>query len=269
VRSAPAGGARLQLTPTLCLELLPVGADNYALLLLDDETRAALLVDSPAPGPVLAQLELSGHRLVAVLNTHHHGDHIGANAGLRAATGCALWGAAADAHRIPGLDRQLREGDEVWLGAHPFQIWEIPGHTAGHIAAVSAELALCFCGDTLFFAGCGRRFEGEAPTQWASQQRLAALPPATRLACAHEYSAANLRWARGLMPDDPALAAAEVEVQAARAAGRPTVPTTVGAELRHNLFLRAAEPAVAAAVGCAGRPPVEVFAALRAHKDTA
>jgi hydroxyacylglutathione hydrolase len=269
VRSAPAGGARLPLTPTLSLDLLPVGADNYALLLLDDAAHSALLVDSPAAAPVLAHLDLTGHRLVAVLNTHHHGDHIGANAGLQAATGCALWGAAADAHRIPGLDRQLREGDEVRLGAHALQIWALPGHTTGHLAAVSTDLSLCFCGDTVFFAGCGRRFEGDAATQWASLQRLAALPPATRLACAHEYSAANLRWARGLLPSDLALAAAEVEVQAARAAGRPTVPTTVGAELRHNLFLRAGEPAVAAAVGCAGRPPAEVFAALRAHKDAA
>ncbi len=267
--AAPTGGARLQLTPSLCLDLLPVGADNYALLLLDDDAQAALLVDSPAAPPVLDQLHRVGHRLMAVLNTHHHGDHIGANTQLRAATGCALWGPAADAHRIPGLDRHLREGDEIHLGADRFTIWEIPGHTTGHIAAISADLALCFCGDTLFFAGCGRRFEGDAPTQWASLQRLAALPAPTRLACAHEYSAANLRWARGLLPADPALAAAEVAVHGARAAGRPTVPTTVGAELRHNLFLRAAEPAVAAAVGCAGRPPVEVFAALRAHKDTA
>lgn len=265
----PAGGASVPLPWGARLDLIPVGADNYALLLLDDASGSALLVDSPAAAPVSARLAATGHRLRAVLNTHHHPDHIGANAALRAESGCALLGPAADAHRIPGLDRLLREGDHVWLGAHRLVIWEIPGHTRGHIAALCPELSLCFCGDTLFFGGCGRRFEGEADTQWQSVQRLARLPPDTLLACAHEYSAANLRWARGMLPADAALAAAATAVEEARAAGRPTVPTTVAAELRHNLFLRAHEPEVAAAIGLPGADPLAVFTALRAHKDRA
>ena len=268
-RPPPPHGATVDVAPGLWLDLIPVGADNYALLLGDDASETALLVDSPDAAPVLDRLRLTGHRLTAVLNTHHHRDHIGANAALQAATGCRVLAPGRDAHRIHPIDRPLFEGDAVELGVHRFLIWEIPGHTTGHIAAYSEPLALCFCGDSLFVAGCGRRFEGDASTQWASVQRLASLPPSTRLVCAHEYSAANLRWARGLLPDDAALAAAADAVAATRAADQPTVPTTIAAELRHNLFLRAHEPAVAAAVGLQDHSPLAVFTALRAHKDRA
>ncbi|MGH8482168.1 MAG: hydroxyacylglutathione hydrolase, partial [Nevskiaceae bacterium] len=190
---------------------------------------------------------------------------------LRARHDVPVYGPAAEAGAIRGLTRVLREGDRVRLEAlgAEFEVWEVPGHTLGHIAYVAAGFVLC--GDTLFSAGCGRLFEGTPEQMHRSLSRLAALPPGTRVYCTHEYTLANLAFAAAVEPDRAALREEIARVRALRAAGTPSLPSTIGHERHVNPFLRAAEPAVAEAArrqtGQALATPLEVFAALRRWKD--
>lgn len=249
--------------------LVPCLADNYAVLVHEPATGATAVVDAPAAAPILGALAARGWRLTDILLTHHHHDHIEAVPELVAATGAGVTGARADRHRIPGLDREVAEGDIVRLGALPLSVMETPGHTIGHIAYVAAEPAMLFCGDTLFSLGCGRLFEGTPAQMWQSLGRLAALPAATAVYCGHEYTQSNGRFALAVDPDNTALAARLAEVDRLRADGLPTVPSTIAGECATNPFLRAADPAIAARLGMAGAPPVEVFAELRARKNRA
>jgi hydroxyacylglutathione hydrolase len=188
----------------------------------------------------LAEAEARGWPIGQIWNTHWHPDHTGGNAEIKAATGCTVTGPAADAARIPTLDRQVAEGDTVHLGAHEAQVMEVPAHTAGHIAYHLPEDSILFPGDTLFAMGCGRLFEGDAAQMHANLQRFAALPPETLVYCAHEYTLANARFALAVDPDNAALRQRAAAVEAARAAGEATVPTTIALERDTNPFMRAA-----------------------------
>ena len=181
----------------MMLEILqiPVLEDNYVYLLHEPDSGATAAVDPALAGPVLAALDARGWRLSHVLNTHHHGDHVGGNLALKAATGCAIVGAAGDRHRIPGIDLLLGDGEEFGFGAVSARILEVPGHTCGHIAFWFEDAAALFCGDTLFALGCGRLFEGSVEQMWRSLERLRALPPQAKVFCAHEYTQANARFA--------------------------------------------------------------------------
>lgn len=241
--------------------------DNYIWCLRRDD--AAVVVDPGDAEPVLEYLEAEGLTLKAILNTHHHADHVGGNARLLAKYNVPVFGPSRE--NIPGIVHKLREGDEVevpGLGLQ-FRVLDVPGHTAGHIAYYGA--GLLFCGDTLFSCGCGRLFEGTPAQMHDSLSKLAALPGETLVYCAHEYTQSNLRFARAADPDNPAIAAREAGVKAALARGRPSVPSTLADELAANPFLRAKEPTlVESASRFAGRTltnPVEVFAALRRWKD--
>jgi hydroxyacylglutathione hydrolase len=253
---------------TLVIEQIPVLADNYVYLAHDPGSGATAAIDPAAAEPVLAVLARIGWRLSHILNTHHHGDHTGGNLDLKRATGCQVVGARRDAERIPGIDVEVGEGDSFLLGHAAAVVFETPGHTSGHVAYWFPDSLALFCGDTLFSLGCGRLFEGSAAEMWSSLAKLRGLPAETRVYCAHEYTAANGRFARLVERDNPALLA-RVE-QAARlvAAGRPSVPSTIGEERAANPFLRADVPAVARAVGKPpGTDPAEVFGELRRRKD--
>ncbi len=238
------------------LEIVPVHAlsDNYVWLLRDQATGTVAVVDPGEAAPVEAALAARGWEPALILLTHHHGDHVGGVATLKAAYGAAVIGAAADAHRLPALDRAVSPGDAVAVGESEAVVIDTPGHTRGHIAYHFAEAGVLACGDALFSLGCGRMFEGSAEEFFAALTRLAALPDETLVLCGHEYTQSNARFALTVEPDNAALRARAAEVEAQRAAGRPTLPVRLGAEKAANPFLRARDAAA--------------FAALRAAKDS-
>lgn len=252
---------------------LPVLKDNYVWLLRagPDEGASAdaavAVVDPAVEGPVDAALAARGWRLTHILNTHHHNDHVGANLALKARHGCTIVGPRADRERIPGIDVAVGEGEFYKIGAAIARVFDVPGHTRGHIAFWFAEDRALFCGDTLFALGCGRLFEGTPAQMWASLSKLRALPDDTRVYCAHEYTQSNARFALSVDPGNAILRARATAVDRARAADEATVPSSLGEEKATNPFLRADDPAFARALGLADRPPTEIFAAIRAAKD--
>ena len=218
---------------------IPVLSDNYVWLVREAGSGETVVVDPAVADPVLAEAERRGWRITQIWNTHWHPDHTGGNAAIKAATRCAVTGPAAEAARIPTLDRQVAEGDVVSLGPVEASVLEVPAHTAGHIAYYLPSEASVFVGDTMFAMGCGRLFEGTAEQMHLNLQRLAALPPETEVYCAHEYTLANGRFARAAEPGNEAVARRLGEVEAARAAGEATVPTTIALERATNPFMRA------------------------------
>jgi len=235
---------------------VPVLTDNYVWLVHDGASGETVVVDPAVAEPVLAAASERGWTIEQIWNTHWHPDHVGGNAGIKAASpGCIVSGPAAEADKIDTLDVLLKDGDTVRIGDHEAAIWAVPAHTAGHIAYHLAEEGVIFVGDTLFAMGCGRLFEGTADQMFANMQRLKALPPETTVYCAHEYTQGNGRFALTVEPNNEALRARMVEVDAARARGEATVPTRIGLERDTNIFMRAAS--------------VAELAARRAAKDAA
>ena len=222
---------------------IPALSDNYIWLAHDDVSGETIVVDPAQAEPVLVAAKARGWTIDAIWNTHWHPDHTGGNAAIKDATGCTVIAPAAEAAKIPTADRLVAEGDAVKLGAHTAQVLEVPAHTAGHIAYYLPEDATVFVGDTLFAMGCGRLFEGTAEQMFANMQRLAALPGDTIVYCAHEYTQSNGRYALVAEPDNQALAERMAEVDAMRAQGLATVPTTIELERATNPFMRAASVA--------------------------
>lgn len=222
---------------------IPALSDNYIWLVHEPESAETMVVDPAEADPVLAAAAERGWTISQIWNTHWHPDHTGGNAAIKAATGCTITGPAAEAAKIPTLDRQVREGDTVSLGTHRAVVMEVPAHTAGHIAYYLADDAAAFVGDTLFAMGCGRLFEGTPEQMFANMQRLHALPGGTAVYCAHEYTESNGRYALAAEPDNTDIAARMEAVRAARARGEATVPTTIALERATNPFMRAADAA--------------------------
>jgi hydroxyacylglutathione hydrolase len=257
------------------VEVVPVPqlSDNYAYLVMDPASREAAVVDCAEAAPVLAEVDRRRARLVAVLATHHHFDHVGGNLDLLAEIpGLRVHGSADDAPRIPGITHRLRDGDRVEVGPLRGRVIMIPAHTSGHVAYHFPDDAAVFTGDTLFAGGCGRLFEGDAAQMMGSLARLSALPDATRVYCGHEYTEKNLRFAAELEPGNRALAEKLARVRALRREGKPTVPSTIAEEKATNPFLRTDSPELAASVRrrVPDLPPgdrVALFAAVRALKD--
>jgi len=222
---------------------IPALSDNYVWLVHEPASGETMVVDPAVAEPVLDEAARRGWRITQIWNTHWHPDHTGGNAAIKAATGCTITGPAAEAERIPTLDRLVGEGDIVSLGDVTARVIDVPAHTAGHIAYHLAGEGAAFVGDTLFAMGCGRLFEGTAEQMFGNMRKLEALPDETRVYCAHEYTQSNGRYALAAEPDNAALAARMADVDAARAAGEPTVPTTIGLERATNPFMRAADVA--------------------------
>ena len=221
---------------------VPAFSDNYLWLVRDSASGDTAVIDPGDAAPVLAEADRRGWRIGQVLNTHWHRDHTGGNLMVKA-TGARVSGPAAEADRIPGVDVALKEGDTVSIGGHVGEVWEVPGHTLGHIAYIFRSAGIAFVGDTLFAMGCGRLFEGTPDQMFASLTRLAALPGETLAYCAHEYTLANAKFAAHAEPDNTATADRLAEVERLRAGGQMTVPTTIALERATNPFIRAASVA--------------------------
>lgn len=253
--------------PGVEIATIPCLADNYAYLLQVPGSMRAILIDAPDAAEIEAALDARGWTLSQILITHHHNDHIAGVARLRERFGCQVLGPAAEASKLPPLDRALADGDMVGEGPIQCKVMAVPGHTLGHIAYHFPQLAAVFTADSLMAGGCGRLFEGTAAQMWDSLSRLAALPPETRVFSGHEYTASNLRFALSLDPQNAALISRIGRVQAARQNGQPSVPAPLREELETNPFLRAGTDDLRAAVGLPDAPEEQVFAEIRARKD--
>jgi len=242
-------------------------SDNYGVLLHDSESGATAAIDAPEAAPIEAALKQTGWKLSDILVTHHHADHTDGIKALKDKYKCRVVAPAAEAEQIPAVDLTVREGDKVSVGKLSANVIETPGHTNGHIAYWFHADKLAFVGDTLFSIGCGRVIEGTPGMMWRSLTKLRDLPNDTKIYCGHEYTAANIKFARTIEPNNAALAAREAQAQQQLAKGEPTIPVTIGDEKQANPFLRADLPEVAAGIGMAGKQAAQVFAEIRARKN--
>src|ERR1041385_8780488 len=217
---------------------VPVLTDNYVWLIHNAESGETAAVDPSVANPVLEAAAARGWTLTQVLNTHWHPDHTGGNQGIQAATGCTII-APAEAKRVSHVDRVVGEGDQVTVAGAEAVVWEIPAHTAGHIAYYFEAERMIFVGDTMFAMGCGRLFEGTAGQMYANLQRVASLPEDVRIYCGHEYTLATPRFALHAEPDNAAIQARLEQVKTERDRGEITLPTTVQQERETNPFVRA------------------------------
>jgi hydroxyacylglutathione hydrolase len=252
----------------LTVHPIPAFRDNYIWALHDG--HHAVIVDPGDAAPVLAFLQTRQLSLCAILITHHHNDHVGGNRELLAQHRVPVYGPAGE--NIDTLSVRLSEGEEITIAelALTFKVIEIPGHTAGHIAYVGHGMV--FCGDTLFACGCGRLFEGTPAQMYCSLAKLAALPGTTKVYCAHEYTLANIAFARAVEPDNQALAARELAERDKCSRGVPTVPSTIALELATNPFMRSDARGVFTAAQAraakSGLTPIEVLATIREWKNS-
>lgn len=247
---------------------IPVLNDNYVYLAREPSANAVGVVDPAVHEPVLAELKKRHWTLTHILNTHHHPDHVGGNLALKEATGCQIVGPKADAERIPGIDVALSDGDHWQLGNEEAVIFDVPGHTSGHIAYWFKNSAALFCGDTLFALGCGRLFEGTPAQMWHSLGKFLALPDETKVYCAHEYTESNARFAVTVEPGNETLHLRYQRIKELRGRGLPTVPSTIGDERATNPFLRPMSENLRMTLGLQHADDVSVFAETRRRKDT-
>jgi hydroxyacylglutathione hydrolase len=253
--------AKLEIHQFSCL------SDNFGVLVRDADSGVVASIDAPDAKTVAAALEEKGWKLTHILTTHHHGDHTGGNLALKAESRCTIIGPRGEAGKVPGIDKQVGEGDAFTLGSQEVRVLETPGHTAGHITYWIPSAGVVFVGDTLFAIGCGRVIEGNAQMMWASLEKLMALPKETLVYCGHEYTQANARFALTIEPENASLQKRAKEVDALRAAGKPTLPTTIGVELETNPFLRPHVPAIQQRLGMAGKPLWQIFGEIRERKN--
>ncbi|GFE52183.1 hydroxyacylglutathione hydrolase [Roseobacter cerasinus] len=253
----------------MALELVtvPCLSDNYAFLLQDDASGATAVVDVPEAAPILETASARGWTITEVWITHHHADHTQGLADVLAEHKAVVRGGAADAHKLPPLDHTYSGEDLFDFAGHEVRVIDVPGHTTGHIAFYVADAAAVFTADSLMALGCGRLFEGTAEQMWGSLTRLMALPAETTVCSGHEYTASNAKFALTIDPDNPKLISRSVAINAARAAGEATVPSTLALEMDTNPFLRASNPDIRAHLGMTDAADVQVFAEIRARKD--
>lgn len=246
---------------------VPVLKDNYTFILHSADEGWTAVVDPADAQPVREALDLRGWTLDYILNTHHHGDHVGGNRALKAHYGAKVFGAEGPMEMIPALDQDLWALPHFCLGRTEVKVLRVPGHTLRHLAFYLPREGWLFAGDTLFSLGCGRILGGTAESLWSSLDLLRSLPASTLVFCAHEYTLANGQFALTLEAENPALLARLEHVRSLRRQGEPTVPFDLQGELSANPFLRPESDEIRARLGLSDAPDVEVFRALRALKD--
>jgi hydroxyacylglutathione hydrolase len=252
----------------LDLDVFLCRTDNFGVLVHDSETGLTASIDAPDADAVIAAAERRGWTISHIFTTHHHTDHVEGNLALKEKYGCEIIGPINEAVAIPGLDRTVADGDTFLFADHPVNVIETPGHTAGHICYNFVEDKLLFAADTLFALGCGRLFEKPPADMWHSLQKLAVLPDETAIYFGHEYTLSNARFALTIDPDNERLKIRAAEIEALRAEGRFTIPTTLAMEKETNPFLRAGDPAIRRNLLMESRTNEEVFAEIRKRKDS-
>ena len=249
------------------IRTFPCLSDNFGYLIHDPATQATASIDAPEAGPIMRTLEREGWKLTDILITHHHGDHVGGVAELKQKFGCRVVAPHDKTTKIAHADLRAANGDVIKVGNLLARVLETPGHTLDHISYVFDSEKALFAADTLFSIGCGRVFEGNYLMMWESLLKLRALPDDFRLYCGHEYTAANVKFALTVEPDNPALKARAEEVARLRADNKPTIPVLLGEEKKANVFLRADDPQVAIKLHMKGAPAPDVFGELRERKN--
>lgn len=250
------------------LVTIPCLSDNYAFLLHDGASGQTLLVDVPEAAPVLGELAERDWQVSHVVLTHHHPDHVQGLQALLDVHPAQVIGAAADTHRLPPLDVALSEGDPFSFAGEDAIIYDVSGHTLGHIALYFPTSGIAFTADSLMALGCGRLFEGSPAQMWESLSKLMWLPPETIICSGHEYTAANARFALSIEPGNAHLVTRAAKVDAARANNQPTVPSKLSDELATNPFLRPHSAEIRNRLNMGNHGDSEVFAEVRRRKDT-
>ena len=254
--------------PDLAFHQFICRSDNYGLLLHDHKTGVTASIDAPDAAEIERQLDSLGWKLTHILTTHHHGDHVEGNLALQKRYGCSIVGPRGEAPKIPGIERHVSGGDRFTWEGREVRVMDCPGHTLGHIAYYMPTEGVVFAGDTLFSLGCGRVFEGTMEQMYHSVTQFAALDPATRLYCGHEYTQSNARFALAVEPGNAVLAQRAAEVDQLRADGKMTCPSTIGAELAANPFMRPGSAEIRKTLGMEAARDAEVFAELRERKNS-
>lgn len=242
-------------------------SDNFGILVRDSATGVVAIVDAPEEKPILDAISRTGWKPSLLLITHHHHDHVEANLTLKERFGLSIIGPAAEATKIPGIDLEIAQGDEIDFGAQKISVIETPGHTSGHVSYYLSQSDILFSADTLFALGCGRLFEGTPADMRASLEKLAALPPQTAVYCGHEYTLSNARFALSVDAGNVALQERAKAIEALRAEGKPTLPTTIGEELETNPFLRWSNAEIRQNLNMETATDDAVFAEIRKRKD--
>ncbi|MDX1519381.1 MAG: hydroxyacylglutathione hydrolase [Gammaproteobacteria bacterium] len=253
-------------TGSLTVHMFPCLQDNYGFLVHDPDSGQTASIDTPDADAITRELEARHWQLTHILNTHHHWDHAGGNLALKQKYNCIIVGAEKDAHRIPGIDVRVQEGDIYRLGNHEFHVQETPGHTNGHIVYHVPEQHILFAGDTIFSVGCGRLFEGTPEQMLRSLEKIKRLPENTRIYCAHEYTLKNIQFARTIDQANPDLEEYYDEVRARRNDKLPTIPVTLARELKVNPFLRPTDHGIMKNLSAAN-DKLAAFTEIRKRKD--
>jgi len=245
----------------------PYMNDNYGVLVYSSETGETAAIDAGDGDALLGALDKKGWKLTHLLITHHHGDHTAGLMAVKGATNCQVYGPAASRGKVDGVDRFFGDGDQFGFGGETVSVIATPGHTLDMINFYFAGQKTVFTGDTLFTLGCGRVFEGTPQMMWESLSKLAKLPPETIVYSSHEYTLANAKFAVSIDPENKALIRRKAEMEKLRAEGLATVPSTIGAELETNPFLRAGNLEIRKRLGMEAASDSEVFAEIRKRKD--
>jgi hydroxyacylglutathione hydrolase len=243
-------------------------SDNYCVLIHDADTGLTASIDAPEEAAIRTALADTGWKLTHILNTHHHFDHVEGNANLKAEFGCIIIGPKDEAAKIPQIDTSVAHGETFSFGGHLVEVIGTPGHTLGEISYYLPDDGVVFAGDTLFALGCGRIFEGTPEMMWHSLQRLSELPRDTLVYCGHEYTLSNAKFAITVDPDNEVLQTRLAEIMSLRAQDLPTLPTSIGLELETNPFMRPQDAGIRSTLGMTDASDTEVFAEIRARKDS-